>query len=72
MSALPSARVAARLRSELGIEVDEVPGHHGEFIVLVDGEPIRRGNSLAVRFGLIPPAGEIVAAVRERLSAGAG
>lgn len=59
--------MAARLRKELGIEVDEVPGAYGEFTVLVDGEPIRRGNRLATMFAFVPPASEVVAAVRERL-----
>ena len=67
MSATPSARVAARLRTELGIEVTEEAGSYGEFIVLVDGEPIRRGNPFATVIGVLPPVGEIVAAVRERL-----
>ena len=32
------------------------------------GEPIRRGNTIATMFAVLPPAGEIVAAVRERLA----
>ena len=67
MSALPSARVAARLRRELGIQVDEVPAPFGEFTVLVDDAPLRRGHALAVMFGRIPDADRIVADVRERL-----
>jgi len=67
MSAIPSARVAARIRKELGIDVTEEAGDYGEFIVLVDGEPIRRGNPIATVFALLPPVTEIVAAVRERL-----
>jgi hypothetical protein len=60
--------VAARIRKELGVEVDEVPGGHGEFTVLVDGEPIRRGNSFATAMAMLPPAREVVAQVRERLA----
>lgn len=67
MSATPSARVAARLRRELGIEVTEEAGRYGEFIVLVDGEPIRRGHPFPTVIGVLPPADEILAAVRERL-----
>ena len=67
MSAIPSARVAARIRRELGIEVTEEAGDYGEFIVLVDGEPIRRGNTIATIFAVLPPEVEIIAAVRERL-----
>jgi hypothetical protein len=68
MSAFPSARVAAKIRKELGIEVDEVSGHYGEFTVLVDGEPVVRGEPIAVAFAWLPAADRIVAIVRERLS----
>jgi hypothetical protein len=60
--------VAARIRSELGVDVDEVSGAYGEFTVLVDGETIRRGHPIAVAFAVVPPAGEVVAAVRDRLA----
>jgi len=69
MSAIPSARVAAKIRTELGIEVDEDSGHYGEFTVLVDGEPIRRGNPFLTALAIVPPAAEIVRAVKERLGA---
>jgi len=67
MSAFPAARVAARIRRELGVDVDEVPGHYGEFTVLVDGEPVRRGNPFAIALGLVPPAARVLRDVRERL-----
>ena len=38
MSGLHAVRVAARLRRELGIEVDTIRGHYGEYKVLVDGD----------------------------------
>lgn len=60
--------MAARIRKELGVEVEEVPGAYGEFTVLVDGEPIRRGNAVATAFAILPPAREIVAEVKERLA----
>ncbi len=60
--------MAAKIRSELGVDVDEVPGAYGEFTVLVDGEPIRRGHPIAVAFAIVPPAREVVAAVRDRLA----
>ena len=41
--------MAARIRKELGVAVDEVAGAYGEFTVLVDEVPIRRGNPVAVR-----------------------
>jgi len=70
MSAIPSARVAAKIRNELGVDVDEISGRYGEFTVLVDGEPVRRGNPVATALGLVPPAAEVVRAVRERLGTG--
>ena len=60
--------MAERIRKELGIEVTEQAGDYGEFTVLVDGEPIRRGSLIATMFAVLPPAEAIVAAVRERLS----
>ena len=60
--------MAAKIRKELGVEVEEVSGAYGEFTVLVDGQEIRRGNPLATVFAIVPPAAEVVAAVRERLS----
>jgi len=60
--------VAARIRKELGIEVAEQAGSYGEFTVLVDGEPIRSGNLVATMFAVLPPAEEIVDAVRQRLA----
>jgi len=58
--------VAARLRRELGIEVDTVHGRFGEYKVLVDGAPVIDGGPL-VAVGLIPPARKTVAAVRGKL-----
>ena len=46
-----------------------VRGHYGEFKVLVDGETVIDGGAL-VTLGVLPPAGKVVAAVRERLSRG--
>ena len=58
------------MRKDLDIEVEEQAGAYGEFTVLVDGEPVRRGNPLATMFAVVPPASEVVAAVRERLGVG--
>lgn len=60
--------MAARLRRELGIEVDTVRGHYGEYKVLVDGETVVDGGPLVI-LGVMPAARKIVAAVRERLAA---
>ncbi len=44
-----------------------VPGHYGEFKVLVDGQLVIDGGKLAV-VGIVPSGETVVAAVRERLS----
>jgi hypothetical protein len=59
--------VAAQIREALGVEVEERSGAYGEFTVLVDGEPVRSGNPVATAFALLPPATEVIAAVRNRL-----
>jgi hypothetical protein len=60
--------VAARIRRELKTEVDMVRGRYGEFKVLVDGETVIDGGSLAA-LGVLPSGRKIVAAVRARLAA---
>jgi hypothetical protein len=64
---LHAVRVAARLRRELGIEVDTVHGNYGEYKVLVDGEPVIDGGARAA-FGMFPSGRKIVDAVRTRLA----
>jgi hypothetical protein len=59
--------VAAKLRRELGVEVDMVHGRYGEFKVLVDGEIVVDGGARAV-LGLLPSSPKILATVRARLS----
>ena len=61
--------MAARIREALGVEVEEQAGAYGEFSVLVDGEPVRRGNPVATAFAFVPSAAECIAAVREQLGA---
>ena len=61
--------MAAQIREELGVEVEERAGAYGEFTVLVDGEPVRRGNPIATAFAIVPSADDVIAAVRERLQA---
>jgi len=62
--------VAARLRRELGIEVDTIRGHYGEYKVLVDDEVVVDGGPLVI-LGLMPSARKIVDAVRQRVSSNA-
>jgi hypothetical protein len=59
--------VAARLRRELGVDVEMIRGNYGEFKVLVDGEAVIDGGALAA-LGVLPSGRKVVAAVRARLS----
>ena len=67
MSGIHAVRVAARLRRELGIDVEKVHGRYGEFKVLVDNDVVVDGGSLAM-LGVLPSSREVVAAVKARLS----
>jgi hypothetical protein len=67
ISGLHAARVAARLRRELQTDVDMVRGRYGELKVLVDGETVVDGGTLAA-FGVLPSGRKIVEVVRDRLS----
>jgi len=58
--------VAARLRRELGTEVDLVHGRYGEFKILIDGKTVIDGGALAF-LGVLPSAREIIAKVRDAL-----
>jgi len=60
--------VAARIRRELQTDVDMVHGSYGEFKVLVDGDTLIDGGSLAF-LGVLPSGREVLAAVQARLSA---
>lgn len=59
--------MAARLRRELGIEVDAIHGHYGEYTVLVDGETAFNAGPL-VMVGVMPSSRKIIENVRERLA----
>jgi hypothetical protein len=59
--------VAARLRRELGIEVDTIRGRYGEYKVLVDGQVLVDGGPLVI-LGVMPSARKIVDAVRVRVA----
>jgi hypothetical protein len=62
-----AARVAARLRKELGIEAERVHGDYGEFRVLVDGKEVISAGPLGF-LGALPPAARVVEAVRQAAS----
>jgi hypothetical protein len=59
--------VAARLRRELGIEVEMVRGHYGEFQVLVEGETVVDGGAWGA-LGVLPSSRKVLDTVRTRLS----
>jgi hypothetical protein len=63
--------VAARLRRELGTDVEMVHGGYGEFTVLVDGETVVDGGALAA-LGVLPSGAKVVEAVKGRLSGTGG
>jgi hypothetical protein len=59
--------VAAKLRGELGIEVDMVHGNYAEYKVLVDDDTVIDGGALTA-LGVVPGDRKVIAAVRARLS----
>ncbi len=71
MSGLFAARVAARLRRDLGDDVSLEEGDYAEFTVLVDGEPVMRGGA-ATMLGVLPPYARVLEVVRRRLGAPPG
>ena len=66
MSGLHAVRVAARLRRELGSDVEMVKGRYGEFKVLVDGETVVDAGALAA-LGVLPSGRRVVDAVKAKL-----
>jgi hypothetical protein len=68
VSGLHAVRAAAKIRRDLGVEVDMIHGHYGEYQVLVDGEPVIDGGALAI-LGIVPARRKVVETVRGRLSA---
>ena len=67
MSGIHAARVAARIRKELGIEVDEVAGHYGEFAVIVDDAVALKAGSLGF-LGVLPAGSQVVTEVKRRIA----
>jgi hypothetical protein len=63
VSGLHAVRVAARLRRELGDDVEMQRGHYGEFKVFVDGKIVVDGGSLAA-LGVLPSSRKVLEAVR--------
>lgn len=71
MTGLYAVRVAARLRRELQMDVDQVTGRYGDFYVAVDDKTVIDGGTLAA-LGVLPSGKKIVAAVRAALASAAG
>ena len=61
--------MAARLRRELGTDVEMVRGNFGEFRVLVDGKTVIDGGALAP-LGVLPSGRRVVETVRQSLAGG--
>ena len=59
--------MAARLRRELGLDVDMIRGQYGEYKVLVDDSVVVDGGPLVI-LGVMPSSRKIVETVRERLT----
>jgi peptidyl-tRNA hydrolase len=59
--------VAAKLRRDLGIEVEMERGSYGEYKVLVDGQTAIDGGALTA-LGIVPARRKVVETVRARLS----
>jgi hypothetical protein len=66
VSGLHAVRVAARLRRELGSDVEMVKGRYGEFKVLVDGQTVVDAGALAA-LGVLPSGRRVVDAVKAKL-----
>lgn len=70
MSGVLAARVAARLRTDLGQPVELEDGNTGEFTVWVDGTRVMTRGLWAL-LGVLPPYGQVLASVRAALARGA-
>ncbi len=58
--------MAARLRSEFGIDVEQLSGAYGEFTVLVGDEVVLTGGPLGWA-GVLPSYARVAERVRARL-----
>ena len=67
MSGLYAVRAAAKLRRDLGIDVEMVHGRYGEYKVLVDGKTVIDGGPLTA-LGIVPASRKVVDAVRPYIS----
>lgn len=59
--------MAAKLKQELGTDIEMIHGNYGEFKVLVDGNVVSDAGLIAA-FGIVPSDESILSAVRKALS----
>ena len=59
--------MAAKLRRDLGIDVDMIHGDYADYKVLVDGETVIDGGALTA-LGVVPTGRKVVDAVRAALA----
>lgn len=66
MTRFHAARVAARIKKELGEQVDQIAGDYGEFTVTVDGVEVMTAGGLAW-LGVLPDSKRVLERVRQAL-----
>ncbi len=60
--------MAAKIRKELGAEVEQIAGHYGEFTVLVGDQAVVKAGSLGW-LGVLPTAREVIEKVKAAVGA---
>ena len=59
--------MAAKIRKELGQDVEMVAGHYGEFKVLVDGKVTVEAGAWGI-LGVLPSSRQVIQSVRKSLA----
>lgn len=59
--------MASALKRDLGVDVERVEGHYGEFTVLVDGEKVVSGGALGF-VGVLPSTRKVRESVGRKLA----
>ena len=67
VSGIRAARVASALKRGLGVGVERVEGHCGEFTVLVDGEQVVSGGAPGF-VGVLPSTRKDLESVERKLA----
>jgi hypothetical protein len=58
--------VSAKLKRELGIDVDMIHGRYAEYKILVDGKTVIDGGALTA-LGVVPSDRDVISAVRQAM-----